>query len=135
MAPTEIREQATVKQGGRGGRERRRFPRFQIPGAMLAFGFPAPLGKCCEQPLKDVSLGGIAFTFPRDSCIGRVHVGQVIPAIRLVVGRKVVQLDMLVMRVDEEPHGQMVCGGLAYWKSTDDFQRVKELIESVGTEC
>ncbi|GEM_PF-5946282 len=119
----------TRRQVGPARRERRRHHRYEFPGAVLQFGFPAPLGEHREQPLKDVSLAGIAFYFPADCCIGRVTVGQVIHGVRLLAADEVIELDLLVMRVEPAGEGRMVCGGLAYWKTLEDFERLKGLLE------
>jgi len=126
MAP--VQEQRPVKLEQRPcGRERRSHARYQFPGAVLDFGFPGPLGEHRVQPLKDLSLGGIAFYFPRGCCLEKVRVGQVLHAIALKVLDLVIHLDMLVMRVAETNDGRMVCGGLAYWKTLEDFEQVKAL--------
>ncbi len=109
------------------GRERRSHPRYQFPGATLDFGFPGPLGEHRVQPLKDLSLGGIAFYFPKGCCLEKVRVGQVLHSIVLKVLDLTIRLDMLVMRVAEVDDARMVCGGLAYWKTLDDFERIKAL--------
>ena len=128
MASAETSEQLARARDRRDGRERRRHRRVEIPGAMVQFGYPAPLGRHCEQPLKDVSLGGLAFYFQQEGCLGRVHPGKVIHQVRLVSGDVTVHLDMLVVRVVQVDDGQWICGGFARWRTVEDFERVKEML-------
>ncbi len=110
------------------GAERRHHRRYEFPGATVEFGFPGPLGQHREQPLKDLSLGGIAFFFDAGCCLDRLRVGRVLHGIRLRVDDRVVDLDMLVMRVQPAGDGRMLCGGFAYWKTLENFGVVKELL-------
>ncbi len=128
MAPTRDQEVRPARLEERpSGRERRSHARYAFPGAMLDFGFPGPLGEHHRQPLKDLSLGGIAFYFPRGCCLEKIRVGGLIYSIILEIAGARVQLDMLVMRVAPAGDDRMVCGGLAYWKTLDDFERIREL--------
>jgi hypothetical protein len=81
------------------------------------------------MPLRDLSPGGLAFTFNLDR--PGLDVGQNIEQAQLIVGDKRVRGDILVMHLTPGLFSRAVCGSMFYPVEIEDIVTYQSLVTSL----
>lgn len=113
---------------------RRRHPRVSFAPdseARVVFGYPYPGSHRCVMPLRDLSASGLSFTLNLD--LPGLDAGHSIAEAELVVGKKVVRGELLVMRLTPGPYTGAVCGSLFYPREDRDTLKLQEIVGSLAS--
>jgi len=112
---------------------RRKQPRHQLPkdlNARVQLPRRGPGGKVCPMTLRDVSASGLSFTLAH--ALPGVDIGDVLEHARILVGRRTIHADLLVMHLTPGPTAGATCGALIYPATDRDIVAWQELIASAS---
>ncbi|UCF67339.1 MAG: hypothetical protein JSV80_16450 [Acidobacteriota bacterium] len=111
---------------------RRRQKRHTFPpslGARIEFIYPF-LGEQMQRlELRDISGAGLSFTL--DQQLPLLEAGDSIDEVTITVGHRVVDGDLLVMRLTPDNTRGAVCGGLFFPASDEDLAELHALLREI----